>query len=170
MTERELWTAKQVAAEYGWHPGYARRWLSDHGIEHIRTTGPRDTRLYDPEQVRAAHDQMPGRGYRTDLRTTPADPAGHPPTKGAPVDMRNQELHEAVTELIRSTFGADVAGAILDDKAFGALCGRLRNETGGDYEAMDLVLTGIANGLEDDTLDWLAETADKPAAYIASRI
>ena len=69
MTEQELWTAKQIAGMYGWHPGYARRWLNDHGIRHKTTTGRRDTRLYDPDEVRAAHDAMPGRGYRTDLKT-----------------------------------------------------------------------------------------------------
>lgn len=164
MTERELWPAKRVAAEYGWHPGYARRWLSQNNIEHVTTTGPRDTRLYDPDKVRAAHDRMPGRGYRTDLHTPPATPA---PT-GAP--MRREQLEQAVRELVEATFDTDVAEAITEDPHFGSLVGTLQRETSGDYDAMDRAITAVANGLEDRTLDWLVDGADKPAAFIASRI
>lgn len=73
MSERELWSAARIAKEFGWSGGAAtaRKWLHRHGIEHVTTTGPRDTRLYDPAEVRrvrADPDASPGRGRRTDLQ------------------------------------------------------------------------------------------------------
>lgn len=167
MTDRELWSAQQVAAEYGWSAGYARRWLSEHGVRHVRTTGVRDTtRLYDPEQVRAAHDRMPGRGYRTDLhqRTIP------PQQQEQTVNDTHTQITDDVTDLVHATFDSELADAIVEDEAFGALVGTLTRDTGGDYDSMDRLLTGVSNSLEDRTLNWLIERADHPAAYIASRI
>jgi hypothetical protein len=63
----ELWSAARIAQEYGWTPAGARTFISRarryHGLNHVATEGPRDTRLYDPQQVRAAKANMPGRGH-----------------------------------------------------------------------------------------------------------
>lgn len=101
---------------------------------------------------------------------TPADPAGNPPTEGAPTAMRREQLEQAVTEIVQATFDTDLAEAITGDDAFGALVGTLRRDVGDDYDALADALANVANGLEDRTVDWLVDTADSPAAFIASRI
>lgn len=70
MTDRELWSAARIAEEFGWSGGAAtaRKWLHRHRIKHEATAGPRDTRLYDPETVRAVREKAPGWGARTDLQ------------------------------------------------------------------------------------------------------
>lgn len=84
--------------------------------------------------------------------------------------MRRAQLEQTVRELVEATFDADVAEAIVGDEAFGALASTLQREADGDYDAMDRALTGVANSLDDRTLDWLADGSDNPAAFIASRI
>ena len=85
--------------------------------------------------------------------------------------MRRAQLEQAVQELITLTFhdAPDVAEAIREDEAFGALVGTLQN-TGWDREEIAANLSAAADDLDDRTLDWLAEQASNPAAFIASRI
>ncbi|MGW4635562.1 hypothetical protein [Nocardia sp. NPDC004415] len=82
--------------------------------------------------------------------------------------MRRAQLHKLVTELIEQTWGgddADVAEAILADDAFGALCHHLHEA--GDVEP---VWAKLIESFDDKTLDFLAERADNPAAWLASRV
>lgn len=72
MSERELWSAAQVADHLGLtSTGSARHTLSRWGIQAVSyergDTGRPEAR-YDAEQVRAAAKQRPGRGARTDLK------------------------------------------------------------------------------------------------------
>ncbi|WP_280264662.1 hypothetical protein [Nocardia wallacei] len=81
--------------------------------------------------------------------------------------MRRAQLHQLVTDLIEQTWtgdNADVAAAVLADDAFGALCHHL-NQTG-DVEAAWSQLVGT---VDDDALDFLADRADNPAAWLARR-
>jgi hypothetical protein len=74
VTDRELWSAAEVAAFLGIQPGSARGTLSRWGIKAVRhEPGPsgRIEARYAAEQVRQAAADRPGRGARTDLR--PAD-------------------------------------------------------------------------------------------------
>jgi hypothetical protein len=68
---RDLWTIVQVAKLLGVKPGSARGTLSRWGIRAAERTVDDHGRahsLYDPDEVRAAHAQRPGRGRRTDLK------------------------------------------------------------------------------------------------------
>ena len=71
MSERELWSAAQVADHLGLaSTGSARRTLSRWEIQAVsyeRGAGGRPEARYDADQVRAAAEQRPGRGARTDL-------------------------------------------------------------------------------------------------------
>lgn len=59
----ELWSARRIAQEYGWTPNTARSFIRRYGLKHKTTEGPRDARLYDPVEVRAAYASMPGCGH-----------------------------------------------------------------------------------------------------------
>lgn len=65
----ELWTIATVAEHIGaTTTGSARKTLSRWGVKPVsREAGQHGQSLYDPAQVRAAHDARPGRGARTDL-------------------------------------------------------------------------------------------------------
>lgn len=68
----ELWTIDQVAALLGIKPGSARGTLSRWGVkavEHRQVPGGRVQAYYDPDEVRAAAANRPGRGARTDRNT-----------------------------------------------------------------------------------------------------
>jgi hypothetical protein len=82
--------------------------------------------------------------------------------------MRRAQLHQLVTDLIEHTWtgdNADIAEAVLTDDAFGALCHHL-NETG-DIEQ---TWAGLLAGIDDNALDFLADRADNPAAWLAHRV
>ncbi|MYR45057.1 hypothetical protein [Streptomyces sp. SID5910] len=67
----DLWTIAEVAAHLGVKPGSARGTLSRWGVravDHRIDDHGRAHSLYDPDEVRAAHADRPGRGTRTDLR------------------------------------------------------------------------------------------------------
>lgn len=81
--------------------------------------------------------------------------------------MRREQLHQLVTDLVEQTWNgadADLAEAILEDDAFGALCHHL-------HQAGDVawVWSRLVESFDDDTLDFLTERADNPAAWLASR-
>jgi hypothetical protein len=71
VTELELWSIREVAAELGASStGSARHTLSRWGVKAVRyEPGPsgRAEARYDPTDVRAAAERAPGRGVRTDL-------------------------------------------------------------------------------------------------------
>lgn len=69
----ELWSAARIAQEYGWATATARQFVRRHKIKHVATEGPRDTRLYNADQVRAAKSGMPGRGRRKPPAMPPED-------------------------------------------------------------------------------------------------
>lgn len=75
---RPLWTIDQVAQHIGASStGSARRTLSRWQVRPVgRQPGRAGASLYDPDQVRAAHQARPGRGYRTDLHNQ--SDTGHP--------------------------------------------------------------------------------------------
>ncbi|MDP9607891.1 hypothetical protein ACFV4E_15325 [Streptomyces hygroscopicus] len=69
---RELWSAEQVAEEFGFaSAASARRALSRWGVratKYQETDSGRVQALYDAAQVRAKHASRPGRGHRSDLQ------------------------------------------------------------------------------------------------------
>lgn len=73
MPEDPLWSVARIAAEYGWRPVTARAFIRRYRLRHVTTEGPRDTRLYDPHQIRAAYDSRPGRGRRKTPDETPPE-------------------------------------------------------------------------------------------------
>jgi predicted transcriptional regulator of viral defense system len=70
----DLWTIEDVAAHFGVKPSSARGALSRMGVRaHSYRPHPvshRAQALYDPEKVKAAHADRPGKGARTDLNDT----------------------------------------------------------------------------------------------------
>jgi hypothetical protein len=70
----DLWTIDDVAAYLGIQPSSARGALSRMGVRaHSFRPHPKSHRaqaLYDPEQVKSANAERPGRGSRTDLNET----------------------------------------------------------------------------------------------------
>lgn len=81
--------------------------------------------------------------------------------------MRRAQLHQLVTDLIKQTWNgddADVAHAVLNDEAFDVLCRYLQEA--GDIATVWAQLVGT---LTDNDLDFLAEDAHNPAAFLASR-
>jgi len=73
---------------------------------------------------------------------------------------------QQVSDLIHDLFTEDRAAQIVDNEAFGALVYRVKeycsiNGTGPKY-AFDQ--------LDEDSLEFAAEDADNPAAYLAARI
>ncbi|MBF6138272.1 hypothetical protein IU501_35455 [Nocardia otitidiscaviarum] len=84
--------------------------------------------------------------------------------------MRRAQLHQFVTGLVEQTWtgdNADVARAVLRDEAFGALCYRLSEI--GDAADIERAWAGLVDDIDDSALDFLAERADNPAAWLASR-
>lgn len=62
----ELWTTADIARELGFaDPAVARSFIRRARIESVERAG--DRKLYPANVVRAAVDEMPGRGARTDL-------------------------------------------------------------------------------------------------------
>ena len=69
----ELWTIDQVAALLGVKPGSARGTLSRWGVkavDHRQVPGGRVRAYYDPDEVRSAFTNRPGRGARTDRKAS----------------------------------------------------------------------------------------------------
>jgi predicted transcriptional regulator of viral defense system len=70
----DLWTIEDVAAHLDVKPSSARGALSRMGVRaHSYRPHPvshRAQALYDPEQVKAANADRPGKGARTDLNDT----------------------------------------------------------------------------------------------------
>ncbi|WP_331757730.1 hypothetical protein [Nocardia sp. NBC_01388] len=84
--------------------------------------------------------------------------------------MRRAQLHQLITGLIERTWNgdnADVAHAVLRDDAFGALCFRLAEI--GATEDIERAWTSLVAEIDDSAMDFLAERADNPAAWLASR-
>ncbi|NUV54604.1 hypothetical protein G6W51_17130 [Streptomyces coelicolor] len=68
----QLWTIKDVADHLGIKPSSARGTLSRWGVratERRIDSHGRAHSLYDPDEVKAAHANRPGRGARTDITT-----------------------------------------------------------------------------------------------------
>lgn len=88
--------------------------------------------------------------------------------------MRNQPRIDLLTELVTNTYdgdNADVADAILgDDDAFGALAHRLDEVGGGTAEGLEETWNQLVESLSDAALDFVAELAEHPAAYLHSLI
>lgn len=88
--------------------------------------------------------------------------------------MRRARLHEYVTELVQNEWtddDADVAEAVLDDEdAFGALCHRLNEAGDGDQDDINEVWQDVVGGLSDSDLDFIAEQAASPAAFLAAKV
>lgn len=88
--------------------------------------------------------------------------------------MRREKLHEFVTELIESTWNGDyddVAEAVLSDEdAFGALCYRLNEAGDGDAAGIEEAWEQVVEQLDDNDLDWMAEEAEVPAAFLCSKL
>ncbi|MGV9838026.1 hypothetical protein ACWDUL_28030 [Nocardia niigatensis] len=84
--------------------------------------------------------------------------------------MRRAQLHQLVTGLVEDTWNgdnADVARAVLSDEAFGTLCYRLSEV--GTAEDITRAWAGLVEDIDDSAMDFLAERADNPAAWLASR-
>ncbi|MDX2837963.1 hypothetical protein PV377_02915 [Streptomyces ipomoeae] len=68
----DLWTIEQVAAYLGVKPSSARGALSRMEVRahsfRPHPTSRRAQALYDPEQVKTANAERPGKGARTDRR------------------------------------------------------------------------------------------------------
>jgi hypothetical protein len=83
-------------------------------------------------------------------------------------------LHEHVTALITSAWGdtdPDLVEAIVgDEDAFGALCHRLNLEGDGSEDGVAAAWDAVLEQIDDNTIDWMIEQADSPAAFLASRV
>lgn len=88
--------------------------------------------------------------------------------------MRKAQLHEFVTGLVTSTWtgeNADVAESVLaDEDAFGALVHRLQQAGGTEPDGLTAAWNAVLAQIDDSTLDFLAERADSPAGFLASRV
>jgi hypothetical protein len=87
--------------------------------------------------------------------------------------MRRQQLHEYVTDLVRQTWNgvdADVAEAVVDDDAFGALAYRLNEAGGGEAAGITEAWNELIDSLSDNDLDWLADRSENPAAWLCNRL
>jgi hypothetical protein len=88
--------------------------------------------------------------------------------------MRRARLHEFVADLIEAAWtgdDADVAAAVLADQdAYGALCHHLNDAGGGDATGIEQAWLALVASLSDHALDWLADTAEHPAAVLASML
>ncbi|MGW4488397.1 hypothetical protein ACWEOE_31700 [Amycolatopsis sp. NPDC004368] len=88
--------------------------------------------------------------------------------------MRRAALHEHVTTLITNTWGDTdpslVEDIVDDEDAFGALCHRLNIEGDGKEDGIADAWNATIEQIDDNTIDWLAEQAESPAAYLASRV
>lgn len=89
--------------------------------------------------------------------------------------MREAQLREFVSGLIARTWNgenADVAESVLadQDRAFGALVYRLQTVGGADPDGLTVAWNAMLEQLDDRALDFLAERADSPAAFLASRV
>ena len=87
--------------------------------------------------------------------------------------MRRQQLHEYVTDLVRQTWNgvdADVAEAVVDDEAFGALAYRLNEAGGGDAAGITEAWNELIDSLSDNDLDWLVDASENPAAWLCNRL
>jgi hypothetical protein len=71
LTQTRLWTIADIAEHLGASStGSARRTLSRWGVTAVaRQPGRGGQNLFDPQQVRDAQAERPGRGKRTDLKT-----------------------------------------------------------------------------------------------------
>jgi hypothetical protein len=88
--------------------------------------------------------------------------------------MRKAQLHELVTGLVTRTWNglnADIATAVLgDEDAFGALVFRLQDAGGREAAGVTAAWDELVGQLDENTLDWLAEDAENPAGFLASRV
>ncbi|GAB2763029.1 hypothetical protein GCM10027174_44640 [Salinifilum aidingensis] len=92
--------------------------------------------------------------------------------------MRRSALLEHVADLIHGTYAGqpdsdDVAQALLNDHddPFAALAHNLHNATtDGTREQVTEQFQKLALALSDPELDFIAERAESPAGYLASRV
>ena len=88
--------------------------------------------------------------------------------------MRKAQLRNFVTGLVTSTWNgdnADVAESVLaDEDAFGALVFRLQHAGGDAPDGLTVAWQQLVDQLDDSALDFLAERADNPAGFLASRV
>lgn len=87
--------------------------------------------------------------------------------------MRRAALQELCEEAFGEHFGEreseDVAERVLSDEAFPALCQTLNSETDGSREDISGAIESLVEEVTDDELDWLAEEAANPAAWLANK-
>src|SRR5215470_7826779 len=83
--------------------------------------------------------------------------------------MRRVPLRQYVTELIEHTWtdtNADITHAVLDDHdAVDVLCHHLNQAGDGTTNGIEQACNTLTDSLTDNDLDWLADTADNPAAF-----
>lgn len=88
--------------------------------------------------------------------------------------MRKAQLHEFVTGLVASTWtgdNADVATAVLaDEDAFGALAYQLQQAGGSERDGVSAAWQQMVDNLDDSALDFMAEKAANPAAFLARQV
>lgn len=88
--------------------------------------------------------------------------------------MRRAQLTEFVTNLVTNTWtgeDADVAEAVLSDKdAVAALAFRLQDAGGSTPDGLTQAWNHVVSQLDDNQLDWMVNSADSPAGFLASRV
>ncbi|WP_431879213.1 hypothetical protein [Amycolatopsis sacchari] len=88
--------------------------------------------------------------------------------------MRKAQMNEFVASLVTRTWtgvNADVAESVLaDEDAFGALVFRLQHAGGNESDGLTAAWNELVDQLDDSALDFLAERADNPAGFLASRV
>ena len=76
----------------------------------------------------------------------------------------------AILEFEISQRPADVAEAVVDDEAFGALAYRLNEAGGGEAAGITQAWNELIDSLSDNDLDWLADRSENPAAWLCNRL
>lgn len=88
--------------------------------------------------------------------------------------MRAREREQLLIELVEETWTGndeDLGAAVLDgDGAFRALAWNLEDASDGSPDGFAAAWHDLVHGIDDHTLDWLADEADNPAAFLASRV
>lgn len=102
-------------------------------------------------------------------------PDQHESERKEPI-MRRAALHDHVTYLVEEHFEDDVAKAVINCEAFGALAHRLNEAGDGDPDQIALYVADLADHLTDSDADFIVgdtesgEAADAPAAVLSRKI
>lgn len=84
--------------------------------------------------------------------------------------MDELDRRTCVEHIVRKYLVSDLAESVIESEALGALAYNLDNSSGGDEDEIDTLFLDLINRLDERTMEWLEDTADDPAAFLASRV